>query len=80
MTGIFINTKTLEYPRHPGDIELDPEGSYAEVMWVDPPEIDTTTYRFYELPPILENGVWTMAWGIREATPEEISSVNTPIL
>lgn len=70
----YIKLSTLEYPRHEGDIAIDPAGAqdYALVQWVEPPEFDRATQRCAETAPIEINGVWTMQWHVRDATPEEI--------
>ena len=77
----YIKLSTGEYPRHTGDIQLDPAGmaDYAPVVWVEPPVIDTVTQRRFEQPPVLEGGVWKMVWATRDATAEEIEEVNTPL-
>ncbi len=70
----YIKLSTREYPRHEGDIALDPNGSddYALVHWQDQPEYDYLTQRCYEIEPIETNGIWSMQWYVRDATPEEI--------
>lgn len=73
----YINTTTLEYPRHAGDIALDPNGNYAPVAWVDPPAFNPETQRVYESAPFYEDGVWRMIWIVRDATPEEIEAANS---
>jgi hypothetical protein len=74
----YIKLSTGEYPRHPGDIALDPKGVYAVVEWVDPPEIDPVTQRCYEGAPINDNGTWRMTWVVRQATQEEIDEASKP--
>lgn len=75
----YINTETLEYPRHEGDLALDPNGEYAPVTWVDPPEYDRLTHTAYETPPVLVDGVWMMTWAVRELTDSEIVWRDKPI-
>ncbi len=76
----YIKLSTLEYPRHEGDIAIDPAGAqdYALVRWVDPPSFDYATQRCYEIAPINDDGVWTMQWFVRDATPDEIEQANKP--
>lgn len=69
----YINLSTLEYPRHAGDIALDPEGSYAPVVWIDPPEHDVATQAATEGAPETVDGAWQMTWIVRELTSEEIA-------
>ncbi len=76
----YINLKTGEYPRHVGDMALDPDGQYAPVEWVDPPAFDGTTQRCYEGKPVNENGTWRMTWILRQATQQEIEEANAPPL
>jgi hypothetical protein len=70
----YIKLSTNEYPRHIGDIELDPAGmaDYVPVEWVDPPAHDPETQRCAESPPEQINGVWQMVWEMRDFTPEEL--------
>jgi hypothetical protein len=77
----YINLTTNEYPRHVGDIELDPVGieNYAQVTWVNKPDYNTELQRCYEGIPILLNGIWYMTWIVRDVTQEEIDLANKPI-
>jgi hypothetical protein len=68
----YINPITGEYPRHDGDVAINPDGQYAAVEWVDRPAFDETTQRCYEGTPVNENGTWRMTWIVRDATQEEI--------
>jgi hypothetical protein len=74
----YIKLPTNEYPRHDGDIALDPSGEYAVVQWIDPPEFDHATQRCGEGAPVNDNGVWRMVWIVRQATQEEIDKANKP--
>lgn len=74
----YIKLSTLEYPRHVGDIALDPEGEYAPVKWVDPPAYDPATQRCAEGAPIETPSGWVMTWVVRDATPEEIEAASKP--
>lgn len=84
----YIKLSTLEYPRHEGDIRLEhPEiredqtwpnfpcpDTYALVEWVEPPAVNRENKEvLHELPPIQENGVWKMAWGVRVLSDAEIA-------
>jgi hypothetical protein len=76
----YIKLSTLEYPRHVGDIQLDPAGmsDYAHVEWTDYPDFDRATQRCRESAPVQIDGVWKMTWVVRDATPQEIEKANTP--
>ena len=78
----FIKLSTLEYPRFPGDIAIDPMGQddYTEVVWIDPPVVDTATQTYFEIAPIQIDGVWTMQWSSRDLTPEEIDARTPKIM
>jgi hypothetical protein len=69
----YIDILTGEYPRHDGDVALNPSGQYVAVEWVDPPIFNNDTQRCYEGDPINENGMWRMTWIVRDATQEEIN-------
>lgn len=75
----YIKLSTQEYPRHMGDIELDPAGmeDYAVVEWQDRPSC-TATQRLKEGSPQLVDGKWVMTWQVREATQSEILMASTP--
>jgi hypothetical protein len=75
--SVYIKLSTGEYPRHIGDIEIDPAGidDYAYVEWVDPPTIDWKTQRCLEGLPLSVNGLWKMTWIVRDITYEEIKAV-----
>jgi hypothetical protein len=77
----YIKLSTLEYPRHIGDIEIDPAGmeDYAHVEWRDPPEWDILTKRCEEAAPVQENGLWHMTWVVRDATQWELDNANKKI-
>jgi hypothetical protein len=70
----YIKLSTSDYPRHIGDIEIDPAGmsDYAHVKWRDPLEFNKATERCVEAAPVQENGLWHMVWVIRAATQQEI--------
>lgn len=74
----YIKLSTNEYPRHDGDIALDPTGEYAAVQWVDAPDFNRATQRCGEGLPEQVNGQWRMTWIVRDATPEEIEIANRP--
>jgi hypothetical protein len=74
----YIKISTGEYPRHPGDIALDPNSEYVEVVWVDAPEYNFATQRCYEGSPVNEDGIWRMTWIVRDATQEEIDAASKP--
>ena len=69
----YINTTTMEYPRHAGDIAIDPTGTYAEVQWVDRPEFDTSTQACDEGTPENVDGVWRKTWVVRPITEQELA-------
>lgn len=75
----YIKLSTNEYPRHAGDIAIDPTGEYAIVHWVDQPAFDSATQRCNEGAPELIDGQWRMTWTVRDATQSEIARASTPI-
>ena len=77
----YIKLSTNEYPRHIGDIEIDPMGveDYAHVEWVDMPIFDKVTQRCGTGNPVEIDGKWYMTWAVRDATQEEIEQ-SKPIL
>lgn len=77
----YIKLSTLAYPRHAGDIAIDPDGpeDYAPVTWTDPPPFDRATERCGETAPSFIDGQWIMQWTVRAATPEEIEAASRPL-
>lgn len=77
----YIKLSTNEYPRHEGDIAVDPDGAsaYAEVIWVDMPEYNSSTQICSEGSPVQVDGQWKMTWQVRDATAQEIEYMNRPI-
>jgi hypothetical protein len=69
----YIKLSTLEYPRHPGDVEIDPIGSsdFAEVNWVEPPQIDSERQTLEVGSPTNNSGVWTTNWVV-SAIPDSV--------
>ncbi len=61
----------MEYPRYPGDVELNPTANWQEVEQTDPPAIESNQI-FYQLPPENINGRWVSVWEVRDLTEEEI--------
>lgn len=76
----YIKLSTLEYPRHVGDIAIDPAGDedYALVQWADPPPYDAITQRLQQIAPQQIADHWVMQWQVRDATPDEIEQSNKP--
>lgn len=76
----YIKLSTLEYPRHEGDIALDPAGmaDYAQVEWTDRPTFDPAVQRCGEGEPEQIDGIWYMTWRVRNVTEQEIEKANIP--
>jgi hypothetical protein len=64
MSDTYIKLSTGEYPRHIGDIQIDPAGAtdYAPVEWVDRPAINFERERAYVGQPVQTNGQWFTNW------------------
>lgn len=71
----YIKLSTLEYPRHIGDIEIDPAGmaDYAHVEWVDPPAFNRETQRCTQLLPQRQGDQWFMVWQVAPIPEAEMS-------
>ncbi len=72
----YIKLSTLEYPRHPGDVEIDPIGlsDFAEVNWVEPPQIDSERQTLEVGPPTNNSGVWTTNWVVSAISDSVLAS------
>lgn len=81
--SVYINTLTLEYPRHIGDIQLEhPEVTEKNIpqKWklvvpIDAPSYNYETQTAYELSPIQQNGMWYMQWAVRDLTQNELDEI-----
>lgn len=79
----YINTDTLRYPVHEGDIRLEyPNTSFpknfeapAPYALVEPTQRPVTDYtqNVTEGAPENLNGVWTQKWDVTNATPEQVA-------
>ena len=60
----YIKLSTNEYPRHAGDIEIDPAGSadYAPVEWIERPTFNVERERCYIGQPTQEGNRWVTTW------------------
>jgi hypothetical protein len=72
----YIKLSTLEYPRHIGDIEIDPAGmaDYAIVEWVDPPVFDPRTQIRTQLQPQRQGDQWFMVWQVAPIPDAEMAA------
>jgi hypothetical protein len=73
----YLNTQTLEYPRHDGDLKLlgwiegnELPENWVNVNFVDPPEVLDSQIA-YETFPENVDGIWYMTWQIRDKKEEE---------
>ena len=72
----YIKLSTMEYPRHIGDIQLDPAGmdDYALVEYVVPPAFDSYWQQCNQKPPENQNGQWFMVWEVAPIPEPEMSA------
>ena len=72
----YIKLSTLEYPRHVGDIQIDPAGmaDYAPVEWVDMPSFNPETHRLWEGAPSQQDGKWVMNWVVEQIPEAEMAA------
>lgn len=69
----YIKLSTLEYPRHIGDIQIDPAGmaDYAEVQWIDQPKFNPARERCNIATPTKQGDVWVTNWEVTPIPDEE---------
>ena len=60
--SLYINTATGEYPRHPGDVALDPTAPWAGVTPTDQPGPADEGMIWAEDVPELADGEYRQAW------------------
>ena len=70
----YIKLSTKDYPRYAGDIETDPAGAadYAEVAWIDPPQIDRAKQRVSRATPTLVDGAYVTNWVVSDIPAAEL--------
>jgi hypothetical protein len=66
----YINTETMEYPLHPGDI-VEMTDNFVEVQETPMPEISNTQKAIEQQPQIID-GIWKQIWSVVDKSPEEI--------
>ena len=59
---LYINQDTNEYPRHPGDVELNPTANWAEVTRTEPVGQPAAGKVWVEDAPQKISGVWKQQW------------------
>ena len=69
----YIKLSTLEYPRHIGDIQIDPAGmdDYAPVEWVECPQFNPERQRARVSQPVNSGGKWLTNWEISQIPNSE---------
>lgn len=74
----YIKLSTKEFPRHIGDIRLDPAGmeDYALVQFPELPLLSDNQMA-YPTPPVEIDGVWRVDWKIVTFIPKPEPSANT---
>ena len=60
--SLYINTATGEYPRHPGDVELDPTAPWAEVTETTPDGDPADGMMWVEDTPVETETGWVQTW------------------
>jgi hypothetical protein len=73
----YINLDTLEYPRFPGDLLLDPLANWATVEESERPLLEKYQVLEEEFPQE-KDGKWYQSWTTREMTIEEKAKVDSP--
>ena len=63
----YINLDTMEYPRFQGDIDLDPDAQWAEVIETDVPVVGPNQV-LIQLAPENVGGVWSKVWSVKDLT------------
>jgi hypothetical protein len=69
--SIFINLDTMEYPRFDGDVALDPNANWSQIVEVNPPAIAIDEMA-YTVEPELKDGSYCQVWAIRKLSPDEL--------
>jgi hypothetical protein len=76
----YIKLSTKEYPKHYGDMMIDPIGTedFAEVFDVDPPHFNPEKQKISVGTPIEKEDGWYMTWDIFDLTEQEMLDYNGP--
>lgn len=61
---IYLNLTTNEYPRFPGDVEIEPDSEWVVVQETTQPSVESAGEgnQWVEDFPKLINGVWLQQW------------------
>lgn len=73
----YINLDTMEYPRHPGDVALDPTANWEIVNETEIPECEEYEVAEESFPENI-GGIWFKKWVIRPMTIEERALTDNP--
>lgn len=73
----FINLDTMEYPRYPGDVALDPTANWKLVNQTNMPECNTYEIQEETFPENID-GEWFQKWIVRPMTDKEKFLVDNP--
>lgn len=71
----YVKLSTMEYPRHIGDIQIDPAGmaDYALVEWVDPPQYNSSI-EYLSNEPKKEGTTWKISWKVLPIANEVLAT------
>lgn len=69
MIDLFIDSRTGAYPRHPGDVELEPGDFWIPVQRKEPNEPAPNGYIYIENPPVQIDDFYVQDWRL-EVKPE----------
>lgn len=75
---IYIDAETFEYPRFEGDVALEPDRPWQQVIETAMPINDDPLMVAEEIEPKLVNGIWTQQWNVRKKTVLEIERDKKP--
>lgn len=67
----YLNTRTGEYPRFAGDVQLSPNDSWAVVEPLTPPVAQDRQIVYEGKPELMPSGVYRQTWVVEEFTEEE---------
>lgn len=71
---MFLNLDTNEFPRFEGDIALNPDANWIEVIQTQMPNLADDEMA-YQIEPKLIDGQYFQQWTIRKKTLEEMKPI-----
>lgn len=73
--SLYINSRTMEYPRYDGDVALAPNEPWLPVVETEPEGEAPYGFRWVEVEVAFVDGQWQRQWGLEAIVFDEPTEV-----